>query len=226
MVAPLRHRQTYSHRATSRLYTLLTNARGAECPQLVEADAAPTQHSAPRSAPTGHLACLNSLLPGHWLTASEPGPGTQRRLPTYRNCLRGDALVHYAGCEQKKGTAPSLPPTKDTPHAPQSALLSMSNRSAHLHRLARVCGARAAYGCSHESADSSRRSRSGLLVHWRLTRPKSGKQPSACRVRTARVAQLNLWPAGQASDLQDAPHEPGAPRAAIVGACRSLRIVS
>ena len=74
----------------------------------------------------------------------EPGAGPQKRLPTYRNRLRGDALVHYAGCEQKKGTAPSLPPTKDAPHAPQSALLSMINRSAHLHRLARVCGARAA----------------------------------------------------------------------------------
>jgi hypothetical protein len=72
----------------------------------------------------------------------KPGAGIQKRLPTYRNCLCGSALVHYAGCGQKKGTAPSLPPTKDTPHAPQSALLSMINRSAHLHRLARVCGAR------------------------------------------------------------------------------------
>ncbi len=32
---------------TAGLGTLLTNARGAECPQLVKADAAPTQHSGP-----------------------------------------------------------------------------------------------------------------------------------------------------------------------------------
>jgi hypothetical protein len=98
--------------------TLLTNACGAECPQQVKADAAPTRHSAPFSALTRRIAAwnfgsaLHVLAHGTGLTA--PEAGAEKRLPSYRNCLCAGALVHYAGCEQK-GTAPSLAPTKDAP---------------------------------------------------------------------------------------------------------------